>query len=148
MPDPDQNKNDRQRELDLNSIESTAEPALPPLSAPRTAAPFNFNQQVNIQQIPTRAWDKLSSEQIVELTKAIITRGDDMDRRQFQYAMETVQQSMKLGRFSLIAGGIVALCGFSVATYLVTTGHETSGAVLLTFLASTIAHVVGSRASK
>jgi hypothetical protein len=56
-------------------IEATASAANsepPSVVPPKTKAPVNFNQQNNFyQQIPTSAWDRLSNEQVVDLSKQI-----------------------------------------------------------------------------
>src|SRR6266571_1884452 len=56
---------------------------LPPVSPPATKTPFQLNQQINIQQIPPKAWDKLSPDQIVELSKVIVAQIEKSDERQY-----------------------------------------------------------------
>ena len=51
-----------------------------PLPAPpQTKTPIQFNQQVNVyQQIPHSAWDGLSANQIVDLSKEILNPEGDV----------------------------------------------------------------------
>jgi hypothetical protein len=63
-------------EQSIEKIEAAADTAaLPPVVPPATKSPIQFNQQVNlsIQQIPSSAWDRLSADQILEISKMIVT---------------------------------------------------------------------------
>lgn len=64
----------------------TDPPSLPPVVPPQTATPFQVNQQFNVQQIPPKVWDKLSPEQIFELSKNVIAQVDKIDERHFEHA--------------------------------------------------------------
>ncbi|HEV2200020.1 MAG TPA: hypothetical protein VGR73_09370 [Bryobacteraceae bacterium] len=92
MPEGNGKDADAQQPLDLTSASSDPErsatptPTIPPVLPPRTSAPFQFNQQVNIQQIPPKVWDKLTPDQIFELSRKIIDQVEVMDKRQFDIA--------------------------------------------------------------
>lgn len=76
---PDDGEDQKQAELALGGDGAiAAEPVLPPVVPPTTKTPFQFNQQINIQQIPSRAWEKLSADQIVDLTKTIVNQIENL----------------------------------------------------------------------
>ena len=104
--------------------EPSIEVQLPPLKPPQTIAPVQFNQQVNlsIQQIPTSAWDKLSSEQIL-VSGQIIAQVDAADKRQFVYAMEKSRSSSGK-RMAIICGSVVTAVGYSISGYLASHGQS------------------------
>jgi hypothetical protein len=118
---------------------------LPPVNPPNTKTPFQVNQQFNIQQIPPRAWERLTSEQIVDVSKAVIDQVERMDQRHFTLALKQAERGEKQEELSTIIGGILAGAGILATTYLAVTGHDTIAAILGTFLASIIAVVVGNR---
>jgi len=145
MPeDGEDKKENKQTDLPLGDPVN-AEPVLPPVVPPATKTPFQFNQQINIQQIPTRAWEKLSADQIVDLTKTIMQQIEKSDERQFNLSLEQAKSSARTQRTAMIIGGVVALVGFSAATYLATQGHQVIGGMLATFLATVIAVTIGNR---
>ena len=115
------------------------------MKPPATKTPFQVNQQFNIQQIPPRAWERLSPEQIVDVSKTVLDQVERMDQRQFTWAMKEVERNEKQGKLSTVIGGILAAAGILATTYLAVSGHEVIAAILGTFLASIIAVVVGSR---
>ena len=137
MPD------EKQSELELSQpVEAET---LPPFVPPQTKTPFTFNQQVNIQRIPNQAWDRLSPDQIVDLSKTIIEQVDKMDRRHFEWAMERARRSDVTHNRGMIIGGFVAVVGISGVIYLAAQGHEVVAAILGTFLATILAVVLGNR---
>jgi hypothetical protein len=118
---------------------------LPPVIPPPTKAAFQFNQQVNIQPIPPRAWERLSPEQIVELSKDTMAQLDRMDQRHFDWAMNQARTSQTVQEKAMVIGGVIAVLGLVAVTYLAATGHEIVAAILGTFLATILAVVVGNR---
>ncbi len=117
---------------------------LPPVSPPATKTPFQLNQQINIQQIPPKAWDKLSPDQIVELSKVIVAQIEKSDERQYNWAMTQAVNAVKAQARALWIGGVVALGGVAAVTYLSATGNQLVAAILGTFLATLVAVVVGN----
>ena len=125
--------------------EDEKQAVLPPMTSPSTKTPFQVNQQFNIQQIPPRDWERLSPEQIVDVSKTVLDQVERTDQRQFTWAMKEVERAEKREKLSTFIGGILAAGGISATTYLAVGGHDVIAAVLGTFLASIIAVVVGSR---
>jgi hypothetical protein len=122
------------------------EPELPPISPPQTKAPIQFNQQVNIyQQIPQSAWDRLNSEQVVELSKAIIQQIDNADKRQFDYVIEQANKEQSGKKMAIIAGSIVTVLGFAATAYLSLHGQTIAGLSISLPLATILAVLVGKR---
>ncbi len=148
MPDQESINPGTQQDLGLSPIGVERDAALPPVSPPKTNAPFQFNQQVNIQQIPPRVWEKLSPEQIVDLSKTILRQVDEMDSRHFTFAMESSKKSAQVARIGIFVGGLIAVVGLCVGTYLCLHENAVVGGIIVTFLATTISHVVGSRISQ
>ena len=145
MPeDGEDKKENKQSELPLGD-HVKAEPVLPPVVPPSTKTPFQFNQQINIQQIPTRAWEKLSAEQIIDLTKTIVQQIEKSDERQFNLSLEQAKSSARTQRTAMFIGGAISIVGFAAATYLATQGHQVIGGMLATFLATVIAVTIGNR---
>jgi hypothetical protein len=85
-PDSPSGKTEESKE---EAVASLPVPLPPP---PETKFPFQFNQQVNVYQIPQNAWDRLSATEIMELTKVIIEHSDVVDKRHFDYAMEEAKR--------------------------------------------------------
>lgn len=137
-PDPPQ-----QMELVTPSPE-----ALPPVVPPQTTTPFQVNQQFNVQQIPTKVWDKLSPDQIFELSKAVLAQVDKIDERHFEHAKEQIKSQIASDARHTWIGGLLALVGLAATTYLATHGQPVIAAVIGTFLATIIAVVVGRRNSE
>jgi hypothetical protein len=140
MADDDPN----QPKLDLAPTVVEAE-ALPPVVPPQTKAPFTFNQQVNIQNIPPQAWDRLSPDQVVDLSKTLLDQVDKIDKRRFDWSMERAKRTDSMHARALTIGGIVALVGLSGVVYLSAQGHEVVAAIVGTFLATVVAVVLGNR---
>jgi len=126
---------------------TAAEAALPTVIPPQTSVPVQFNQQLNlsIQQIPTSAWDRLSPDQVVEISKMIVSQIDASDKRQFDYAMDEVKRSSSGKKTAICFGAIIALAGFTATTYLSLHGHELAGLTIALPLATIIAVIVGNR---
>ena len=139
---------DSQKKLPLESSKRTEDAGaviLPPVVPPQTTAPFTLNQQVNIQQIPTKAWDKLSPDQIVELTKVIIDHAQKVDERHFTYSMEQAKQTGDSARMSVLVGGGIAALGLIGVSYLALKGEHVIAGIIGTFLATIVAVVVGRK---
>jgi hypothetical protein len=143
MPDDGE---DKQSELALGDDGAIkAEPVLPPVVPPSTKTPFQFNQQINIQQIPSRAWEKLSAEQIVDLTKAIVNQIEKSDERQFNWAVEQAKSSATTQRIAMAIGGLIAVGGVGLTTYLAMNGHSVVAGMIGTFLVTIISCTIGNR---
>lgn len=134
-----------QGSLDLPLEQEEGDLSIPPIIPPRTKSPVTFNQQVNIQQIPPQAWDKLSDEQIVELSKAALTQFDKTDDRHYQVALDRADKESKSEPRAQVIGGVLALVGVLSVTYLSAAGETLVSAILATFLATIIAVVVGGK---
>jgi len=74
---------------------------IPPIVPPQTNAPTQLNQQVNIQQIPPRVWEKLTPEQIVALSNRILDQVESMDKRHFEIAKHNAHEGSKNRRIAL-----------------------------------------------
>jgi hypothetical protein len=151
VPDPEQQEVSNGA-LPKNSGEviktdpTATEPELPPVSPPSTKTPVQFNQQVNVyQQIPPSAWDRLSSDQIVELSRIIVKQIDIADRRQFEYAIEQAKADCSGKKMALACGAAIALGGFGGAIYLGMHGHEFIALSITLPLATILAVIVGNR---
>ena len=142
----EENKEEAQGTLNLNPEIVQSEPTLPPLVPPQTKTPSQINQ-INIHQIPPRAWDKLAPDQIVALTSKIIDQADRMDSRHFEIAKQQSLDSGKNGRIAVMVGGGVAVVGLGTVAYLAASGNPNVAAVIGTFLATSIAVVVGRKLS-
>jgi len=141
---PEDGDDKKQSELPLGEP-SVGDSSLPPVVPPTTKTPFQFNQQINIQQIPPRAWEKLSADQIVDLTKTIMSQIEKTDERQFKWAIEQNQTSAKTQRVGMIVGGVIAVLGVGGTVYLAAEGHTLIAGMLGTFLATIIAVTIGNR---
>src|SRR5712664_3386256 len=100
---PEDSDEKKQSELSLGDP-GGGEQSLPPVVPPTTRTPFQFNQQINIQQIPPRAWEKLSADQIVDLTKTIMQQIEKSDERQFNLSLEQAKSSARTQRTAMIIG--------------------------------------------
>ncbi len=153
MPEPPRDNEQEKRKGkgdDENSGLIKAEPAeadiLPSVAPPSTKAPVQFNQQVNIyQQIPPSAWDRLTPEQILDLSKAIITQIDIADKRQFDYAMEEAKTSTAGRKLAIVMGALITIAGFLATIYMALNGHEFIALTISLPLATILAIVVGNR---
>lgn len=130
----------------VKSDPNAVEPGLPPINPPSTKAPVQFNQQVNVyQQIPPSAWDRLSSEQIVELSRVIVQQIDVADKRQFDYAIQQNKSSCSGKKTALMCGSVIALGGFGATIFLGMHGHEFIALSIALPLATILAVIVGNR---
>ena len=111
---------------------------------PPTEAGFHFNQ-LNIQQIPQTALDRLAPEQITGLLESTLRHSDNMDDRRYRYAMDHAEKQRKLRTLNTITGGAIAIAGLAVVAVLTYMGNDLVAGILATFLATIIAVVVGSK---
>jgi hypothetical protein len=119
---------------------------LPPVAPPVTKTPVQFNQQVNIyQQIPQTAWDRLTADQVVELSKVIVQQIDTADKRQFDYAISQAKSEHDGKKLAIICGSGVAALGFTVTTYLAIHGQIVPALSISLPLATILAVIVGKR---
>jgi len=124
----------------------TTDLELPQIAPPVTKTPVQFNQQVNIyQQIPQSAWDRLTAEQIVELSKVIVQQIDTADKRQFDYAISQANSEHSGKKIAVICGSAVAILGFSVTAYLALHGQVVPALSISLPLATILAVIVGRR---
>ena len=142
---PDESEDKKQAELDLGTEAIKAEPVLPPVVPPTTKTPFQFNEQINIQQIPSRAWEKLSADQIVDLTKTIVNQIEKSDERQFNWAVAQANSSATTQRIAMGIGGVIAIAGIGLTAYLAMNGHTVVAGMLGTFLVTIISCAIGNR---
>ncbi len=128
------------------SIEPAAFP-LPPVIPPATKAPVQFNQQVNlsIQQIPTTAWDRLAPEQIVDISKMIVTQIEATDKRHFDYAMDEVKRSASGKKTAIFCGSLITIAGFGATLWLALTGHDMACLAISLPLGTILAMIIGNR---
>lgn len=135
---------------DLVKKESSGElekPELPPPpTPPQTKTPVQFNQQLNFyQEIPSSAWDDLSNDQIVDLSKSILIQMDRFDERQFKFAMDQAEKLDSTRKRILLAGSSVAIIGFATAAYLALNGHTFVAMSISIPLATILAVIVGNK---
>jgi hypothetical protein len=129
------------------SLEATVEP--PTVVPPKTKAPVTFSQQNNFyQQIPTSAWDRLSTDQIVELSQQILKISDDQDERHFIFSKEKLNRMEGQSRRNLFVGSFVVLVGFGLTGYLAMHSHELVALTISLPLATIVAMLVGNRILK
>ena len=68
-------------------------PVLPaPPAMPKTEVLQQYNQQINIQQIPQQAFDMISPEQIVKIYESTLQHIDSVDKRHFEFALHQAQK--------------------------------------------------------
>jgi hypothetical protein len=116
------------------------------VAPPTTKAPLQFNQQVNIyQQIPQNAWDRLSAEQVVELSKVIVQQIDTADKRQFGFAISQATSERHGKKLAMLCGSIIAVAGFSATAYMGMHAHELIALSISLPLATILAVIVGKR---
>ena len=118
----------------------------PPPTPPNTKTPVQFNQQLNFyQQIPSSAWDGLSTEQIIDLSKSILMQMDRFDERQFKFAMDQAKKLDATRRRILLSASSVAIIGFATAAYLALNGHTFVAMSISIPLATILAVIVGNK---
>jgi hypothetical protein len=120
---------------------------LPPVIPPTTKAPVQFNQQVNlsIQQIPATAWDRLTPDQIVEVSGMIIKQVEVTDQRHFEFAKDSVQRRHKGMIIAMICGCVIAVVGYVSVVVLALEGHELAAVTVGAPITTVLAMVVGNR---
>lgn len=111
---------------------------------PTTTVPVR-NTQINIQQIPPQALDKLSPEQVLDFHKSILDHMDRNESRRFEFIMDQASRKNASQRLYAFIGGSIALAGIAAATYLAAAGNESVAIAIATSLATIIAVVVGSK---
>lgn len=122
----------------------TGESLIPAGEPPSTTAPV-LNTQINIQQIPPQALDKLSPDQILDFQHSILNQMDRADSRQFEFAMDQANKRNTAQKWYAGIGGSIALAGIAATTYLAAAGNESVAIAIATSLATIIAVVVGSK---
>lgn len=88
-PAPEKQSEPEKTNGDATVIQAIPVPSSPP---PDTKIPIQFNQQVNVYQIPQNAWDRLTPVQVMELTKVILDQADATDKRHFEFATEQAKR--------------------------------------------------------
>lgn len=116
---------------------------LPPL--PKTGSPVEFSQQINVYQIPGNAWDRLTQEQTMELTRMILERADAVDKRHFEYAMEKARQARSGKKLAMILGTLVTVSGYGCAAWLGLEGHEAASLAIALPITTILAMIIGNR---
>jgi len=139
---------DRQQqpgEVDVDAgVDEVSE--LPPIHLPKTKAPASFNQQNNFyQQIPSSAWDRLSPEQIVDLSKKVLDHANAIDERHFEFAKNRLQKSDRIHQRNMVLGSMVVIVGFALTAYLAMKGHEIIAITISLPLSTIIAMLVGNQ---
>lgn len=132
----------------IASRDDSSEAELPKIVLPATTAPVQLNQQQNnisIQQIPPSTWDRLSPEQIVEITKIITSHLDQADERQFKFAMEQIKRETSGKKIAIVFGTIIFTAGLVFAAVMSLKGHETIALIISVSLATIVSMVVGKR---
>jgi hypothetical protein len=136
MADPERNNNAAAKDEGIT---------LPPVQPPATRAPAVLNQQVNVYQLPPSVWDKLSGDQVFELSKSILAQMEIADERNFNFATTDAQRSASGKKLSVICGSATAIIGFGLAAYLGSQGHDILAACIALPIGTILAVVVGNR---
>lgn len=143
MAEPKNGKDDPAEVVNAEPVDAEQLPAVTP---PATKAPVQFNQQVNIyQQIPQSAWDRLTADQVMELSKTIIQQIDTADKRQFDYAIDQAKKEESRRTFTTVCATIVTAVGFGLTAYLAMNGHEMIAVTISLPLATILAIIVGNK---
>lgn len=114
---------------------------------PPTDARLQFNQ-LNIQQIPQTALDRLPPENLVALLESTLHQSDKMDERRFTYFMDQAEKEIRSQRLNTIAGIAIAIAGFAVIVALTYMGNDSAAGIVAALLATIISVVVGSKLSR
>jgi hypothetical protein len=139
-------ENNGKEDVEIVKAEPVEVDQLPTVTPPSTKAPVQFNQQVNIyQQIPQSAWDRLTADQVMDLSKTIIQQIDIADKRQFDYAVDQAKKEESRKTFTSICGTLVAIVGFGLTAYLAMHGHEMISLTISLPLATILAIIVGNK---
>ena len=146
MPDEPADQLDPNKDHRGNSSDDSNEVALAPDAPSRKpSTQFQFNQQVNVGQLPPRIWEALSPSQSVDLSEKLLDHHDKLDERKFKFAMEYQRREHDSRKRSTIIGGALAAVGLSGSIYLAANEMELLSGVLITFLATIIAVAVGNK---
>jgi len=126
------------------SVDDSSSP--PEIVPPKTKAPVQFNQQNNFyQQIPNTAWDRLSPDQVVELSKRILDHANELDKRDYDFAKDRIGREDQRGKRNLYLGSVIVVVAFSVAGYLSIHGHEFIASTISLPLVTLLAMLVGNK---
>lgn len=126
------------------SVEDSSSP--PEIVPPKTKAPVQFNQQNNFyQQIPITAWDRLSPDQVVELSKRVLDHENELDKRAYEFAKERVGRDDQRGKRNLYLGSVIVVVAFSIAGYLSLHGHDFIASTISLPLVTLLAMLVGNK---
>ena len=127
---------------------SDAARVLPPSPpTPGTGAGLQFNQ-LNIQQIPPSALDRLSPDQVLAFYQSTLEHMESADSRRFEFAMAHSKREGTAEKRNVWIGGLLGIAGLVVACVLALRGHEAVAMAVVSFLATIIAVVVGSKLLK
>jgi hypothetical protein len=127
------------------SDDTPVEPALPTIPLPETKTPLHVNTQINVQQIPRTAWDRLSPEQVIDLSKTILNNADVIDKRHFDFAMCQAEREDRGKKTGMMIGGAVTVAAYAAAAFLAYSGHDVVAAVIAASVTSVLAVIVGNR---
>ena len=142
MPD-NQEQSEEKAEIDTAGDNNSE---LPTMHPPKTKAPVSFNQQNNFyQQIPSNAWGRLSSVEIVELSKKILDHANMIDERHFEYAKKRLENSDRTHKRNIFLGSVVTVIGIAATAYLAMHGHEVIAMTVSLPLSTIIAMLLGNR---
>ena len=130
---------------DGTAMEVAKEEIPSPPPTPDTKTPIQFNQQINVQNIPPSAWGILNSEQILELSKAIIHQTDVIDERHYKFAMDRANRDSTGKKWAMSIGGVITVAGFAITAYLADSGNTLAAVSISLPLATILAIVVGNR---
>ena len=131
----------------IDPPETASNEVAPPESeqSPETSRPVHFNQQANIGHVPPQIWGRLSADQVLDLSKMLLSDSSTLDERRFKFAMEAEERRSDDKRRSTVIAGTVAACGFGLCGYLAANGLELHAGMVLTFLGTIISVVVGKK---
>lgn len=117
----------------------------PLATLPGTKLPVQFNQQVNVYNIPQSAWDRLNPDQVMELTKVILEQADATDKRHFEFAMNEAKLEDHGKKLSMKIGLGITVAGFAGAVALGFYGHELASLAVSLPITTILAVIVGNR---
>ena len=130
---------------DGTAMEVVKEGVPSPPPTPDTKTPIQFNQQINVHNIPPSAWDLLNPDQIFELSKAILHQADVIDERHYKYAMDRANRDSTGKKWAMSIGGVITVAGFAVSAYLAGSGNTVAAVSISLPLATILAILVGNR---
>lgn len=114
---------------------------------PGTGAGIQLNQ-LNIQQIPPTALDRMSPDQVLAFYQSTLKHNDSADDRRFEFAMAHIEKEGAAAKRNVWIGGSLGIAGLVGACVLALHGHEAVAMAVVSFLATIMAVVVGSRLLK